>query len=198
MGATCDLIVRTQNRAESSERSQAALRLPPTSLCNGTYSPLPAEACCRKSWARLVCGSYSLPWGKDNFPRVVLSHGSSRFSLLLLLVSTQPRPSELSSGPTSYRDPFALLLHTLSLNMGAAGILCGVKPTPPWLSCLQAFANSGLLLEEAMIRPLGRASSRDYQSKAALFNSGHIHSVPKWGQQWRSMPENLAPGLRRI
>lgn len=35
----------------------------------------------------------------------MLSQGSSCFSLLLLLVSTQPRPSELSSGPTSYRDP---------------------------------------------------------------------------------------------
>lgn len=36
MGATCDLIVRTQNRVESDERSHTALGVPPTSLCNGT------------------------------------------------------------------------------------------------------------------------------------------------------------------
>lgn len=180
MGATGDLIVRTQNRAESSERSQAALRLPPTSLCNGTYSPLPTEACCRRSWARLVCGSYSLPWGKNNFPRVVLSHGSSRFSLLLLWSPHNPGLQNSAQALPPTEIPFALLLHTLSLNMGAADILHGLKPTLPWLSCLQAFANSGLLLEEAMMRPLGRASSRDYQSKTALFNSGHIHLVPKW------------------
>lgn len=40
MGATCDLIVRTQKRAESGERSHTALSLQPTLLCNGTYSTL--------------------------------------------------------------------------------------------------------------------------------------------------------------
>lgn len=88
--------------------------------------------------------------------QAVLSHSSSCFSLLLLLVCTQPRLqiSAQALPPTETR--FALLLHTLcSSNMGAAGILHGLKPTLPWLSCLQAFANSGLLLEEAMMRPVG-------------------------------------------
>lgn len=139
MGATCDLIVRTEN---------IALGLPQTSLYRRRT---PAAEGAGPRW----CVAPLLPWGKDNFP------GCPKPQQLLLLLAAPTglhitQASDLSSGPTSYRDALRFApAHSLLLKHGCTGILHGLKPTLPWLSCLQAFANSGLLLEEAMMRPVG-------------------------------------------
>lgn len=100
------------------------------------------HSCCRRSWAMLVCGSYSLH--KTTFQGCP-SHSSSRVSLLLLLVSTQPRPSELGSGPTSYRDPS----------------LCSCMLSPPqtWVQRVSCRDWNPLCHDSAVCRPLWTVGS---------------------------------------
>lgn len=75
-----------------------------------------ADSCCRRSWATLVCGSYLLPWGKDNFPGCP----KPRFSLLLLLVCTQPRLQNSAQALPPTENPFAPA-HSLLPKHGCSG-----------------------------------------------------------------------------